>query len=227
MVRHLGVDRVLRLERERVEIDPPVRAMRLQDADAVVVHQPEPPAELVELGPRFDRHRAQDPAAAEPDVREPALSVRLDQQRHVRSSGHAPRAEADPRAQTRDVEPDGLERGGEQRVVLEAVAAAAIADELVLQAREVEPDRAPEQDVEVLERDRRRVREMDRVQHLERRLDRPVVADACEVRVQVEVHRSGPVTARKRTLGSGYSRSACGLDIRTSGSSQSTPSTSM
>jgi len=107
----------------------------------------------------------------------------------VRSSGHAPGPEADARREPRHAEPDLLERGGEQRVVLETVAAASVADELVLQAREVETDRPPQQDVDVLERDRRRVRQMERVQDLEGRLDGPVVPDPVEVGVQIERHR--------------------------------------
>src|SRR4030095_4297106 len=97
--------------------------------------------------------------------------------------------EADPRTQARDAEPDNLERGGEQGVVLETVAAATVSDELALQAREIETDRSPQQDVEVLERDRRRVGELERVQDLERRLDRSLVPDPFEVRVQIARHR--------------------------------------
>ena len=97
MTRHLVVDRVLRLERERVQIDPPAWPAGLHHAGAVVVDQPEAPAELVDHGTRSHRQRAKDRAAAEPDVGEPLLAVRPNQQHHVRSRGHASSAEADPR----------------------------------------------------------------------------------------------------------------------------------
>jgi hypothetical protein len=61
---------------------------------------------------------------------------------------HPGAAEADASRQGRHPEADVLERGGEQRVLLEAVAPAAPADELGLEALQVDPDRAAEEDIE-------------------------------------------------------------------------------
>ena len=94
--------------------------------------------------------------------------------------------EADARGEPRHRETELLERRREERVLLEAVAATATRDELRLQAREVEPDRTAEQDVEVLEGDRRRVREMQRVERCAPGREAALVADALEVARQVE-----------------------------------------
>ncbi len=96
----------------------------------------------------------------------------------------------DPSREPRDAEPDRLEHRCEERVVLEAVAASASADELVLKALEVQTDRTAEKDVEVLERDRAHVREVQPPEARDRRLDGIAMADPREVRLQVQSHRA-------------------------------------
>ena len=91
-----------------------------------------------------------------------------------------------------DAEAQRLERGLEERVLLEAVAPAPGADELRLEGGEVEVDRAAEQDVEVLERDRRAVRAVERDEPLEARGERAPLADPREVGVEIQVARHGP-----------------------------------
>ena len=73
------------------------------------------------------------------------------------------------RRERRDRESERLEGRGEQAVVLEAVAAAPAADELRLQALEIEANRTPQQDVQILERDVCCMREMQRIERRPRR----------------------------------------------------------
>jgi len=77
---------------------------------------------------------------------------------------------ADPGEQPVHGEPEPLERRGEQLAVLVAVAAAPRVHQLGLDGVEIHLDAAAEHDVEVLERDRRQVRAMQRRQRLSRRL---------------------------------------------------------
>src|SRR5690606_8360767 len=74
----------------------------------------------------------------------------------------------------------------EQEVLFVAVAAAAGLHELVLQRLHVEPDRPAEERIEVFERDRSRMRLVHRLQHGERRLARPLIADTPKIGVEVE-----------------------------------------
>ena len=78
----------------------------------------------------------------------------LDPQQHVgpRPQRGCPRSHAG--REGHDAEAEAFEGRVEQRVLLEAVAAAAGCHELRLQGGEVEADRAAEEDVEVLEGDR-------------------------------------------------------------------------
>ena len=64
-----------------------------------------------------------------------------------------------------------LEGGAEERGMLEAVAAAPIADQLPGDAVEVDADAAPKQDVEVFKRDAHHVRAHQPGQRLERRFE--------------------------------------------------------
>src|SRR5438105_2819494 len=95
------------------------------------------------------------------------------------------------------------QRRREQRVLLEAVAATAAGDELGLQAFEIEPDRPAEEDVQVLERNVRRVRKMQCLQRGQRRLERTAVVDASQIGAEIE----GPG-------GSGLGRHAGSLSAR-------------
>ena len=102
----------------------------------------------------------------------------------------------DARRERRGVEPERAEHVVEQEVLLEAVAAAAAVHELALERRQIEPDGPTDERVEVLERNRERVQRLQRAQRLERRGARPRVADALEIRVDVE--HSPPTQIRRR-----------------------------
>ncbi|AGA28846.1 hypothetical protein Sinac_4669 [Singulisphaera acidiphila DSM 18658] len=78
-----------------------------------------------------------------------------------------------------------LQDRGEQRILLEAVAPTAVADQLGLQARQVEPDRSAEMDVEVLERDPGEVVQWEAFENLRRRRTIAGVTDAVQVGVDV------------------------------------------
>jgi hypothetical protein len=71
--------------------------------------------------------------------------------------------------------------------VLEAIAAAPAVDQLRFDIFQVERYRPAEQDVEVLEQDVRRVRQVQRVEHRARRFQLAAVADALEIRLQIQV----------------------------------------
>ena len=73
----------------------------------------------------------------------------------------------------------------EQQVVFEAIAAAPIEQQLLLQVGEVEPDRRAHQRIEVFVRDRRRVQLMQLVQCLQRGSDRTGKADALEPGIDI------------------------------------------
>ena len=101
----------------------------------------------------------------------------------MRARQYAGRAEAHPRGEQRHVEAELSQHPGKERVLLEAISAASGADELFLQAVEVDPDRTPEEDVEILEWDVRHMRDVQGPQRRECRLDAPAVANACEIGV--------------------------------------------
>ena len=82
-----------------------------------------------------------------------------------------------------------FEYGRKEHRVLEAVAAAPSAHQLVLQAGDVEAHVSTQQDVEVLEWDRGHVRPNDARQDLVRRARRTTPTDALEIRVEVECIR--------------------------------------
>ena len=76
------------------------------------------------------------------------------------------------------LKPSALRTLREQQVLFEAVTATAAGDELGFQRRQIELDRALEQRVEVFERDRLRMQQMQRPQSRKRVGARPVVPDA-------------------------------------------------
>ena len=118
------------------------------------------PEELTGRRAVAERDRQQQPLGAEADVGDPAVAVRFDEQHHVGSRQHRGRPIANPRHQARQREPELLQDGGKQQVVFEAVAAAAVADQLALDVVNREPDRSAEQDVEIFERNVRRMRQV-------------------------------------------------------------------
>src|SRR4029078_10918462 len=81
--------------------------------------------------------------------------------------------------------------------------AAPRADELRLQCGKIEVDAAPEQDVEVLERNRAHVRAQQRAERREFRTRRIGAANSCEVRVEVDLagHRRTASARWRRARG--------------------------
>ena len=124
------------------------------------------------------RHRQQRTRGAEADIHEPSPAVDVDLQRHVRPRPQDVRSQSHASRELRYREAKGPQHGGEQQVLLEAVAAASPGDELRLQTVEIERDRAAQQDVEILERDVRDVRLVQRLEHRARRLALAGVLDA-------------------------------------------------
>ena len=141
---------------------------------------------LLPLGVQANRRGEGEPA--HPDVGQPARAVDLHLQEHVRARRRfgARAIDPDARAARLDAEPHRLEHLEKKTVLLEAVAAPSPPDQLVEDGLRAELDRAPEQHVQVLERDRLRVGRRERVQRRQRRRARSGVADAGEVGVEVE-----------------------------------------
>jgi hypothetical protein len=83
----------------------------------------------------------------------------------------------------------------QEEVLLEAVAAAPIAHQLLLQRGGIEANRPSEQGIEVLERNRPRVARVNLLEGADRRRARAREADAREVGIEIEV--SGHVVPRK------------------------------
>src|SRR5439155_2658774 len=112
--------------------------------------------------------------AAEADIGDPRFVNYLYRKQHVRARRGYVVAHAHPGGQRRDLEAERPQRVQEQVVLLEAVAAPAVVDQLALDAPDVQPDRLPQLDVQVLERDRGDVRHVDLAQRRQRRLPRTV-----------------------------------------------------
>src|SRR6185295_13141650 len=100
----------------------------------------------------------------------PFRALDVDQQQHMRARQRLLRSIPDSRGQTGDGKSDLLERRGEQQVLFETVPAAFPPYELGLKAVEIEMNRPAEQNVQVLERDVRRMRQVQRFEHGERGL---------------------------------------------------------
>jgi hypothetical protein len=102
----------------------------------------------------------------------------------VRPAPALRRTAADAAEQRRRHEPDLAERGGEQRVVLEAVAAAPFVEKLPLEIGEAEPNRTAQLNRDVLEEKRLAMREMQPPKRLQIRRDRRRHTNASEVILQ-------------------------------------------
>src|SRR5689334_7309474 len=122
--------------------------------------------ELPRLAAGLHRDGPQQALAAEADVGQAGAVVQVDLEQHVGPGPRAGAPEADAGSQGRHPEADVFQGGGEQRVLLEAVATAPAPDELGLEALQVDLDRATEEDIEVLEGNRRGVSLVDAVEDL-------------------------------------------------------------
>ena len=175
------------LEGELVHVVPLVVELDLVEQEVVLADEA---AGLVRGGLRGGVGEAEgggEGHAADADVGEVGL-IELDADEEVGARGHEVARALEPNACAEGVglESELGEDGEEQGVLLEAVAAAAVVDELALEGGELEVDGAAEEDVEVLERDGLDVRGHDRVQGVEGRRARPVIADAREVGIEID-----------------------------------------
>ena len=114
-----------------------------------------------------------DEALAEPGVREPALAVEVDEQRHVVRRPLA----ADDGLMVGDDEAGTAQQGGEQGVELEAVAAATVVQDALGQRRLVERAGLPQLDREVLVGQVGQVGAVQRAQTFEIRRGGPIEPD--------------------------------------------------
>jgi hypothetical protein len=90
---------------------------------------------------------------------------------------HSERARREPL----DLKPERAQRPLQQRVVLEPIPAAPAAHQLAGQGGRIEPGAAPEQRVDILERNRRRVGRYHGAEGCQIRPARPGVANAIEI----------------------------------------------
>src|SRR6185437_7591930 len=124
---------------------------------------------------------------AEPHVGQPGFVAEIDLQQHMRAGARGVTG-AEPHAgrQRPDLKAHLPQHGAEQRVLLEAIAAAAAGNQLGLQAVEIECDRKPKHHIEVLEGDAHRMREMQRRERFERRRQIAGVSDPREIGIEIE-----------------------------------------
>src|SRR5580658_4562053 len=110
-----------------------------------------------------ERNRQQQSLVAEADIGNITLARDIDHEKHVSTRRDFPRSHADSSREPRDTKPDLLQRSGEQRVLLEAVAATTSMNQFGREAFEIEPDWFTHQHVEIFEGDMRRMSEVERL----------------------------------------------------------------
>ncbi|CCF84843.1 hypothetical protein NITHO_4040009 [Nitrolancea hollandica Lb] len=86
-----------------------------------------------------------------------------------------------PRRETGHLKPERLQDRGKEHVLLMTIAPAPRGDELVLETGDIQPDRAPQQDIEVLKGDGHYVGEVEPMQGLGSWLSASGIADALKV----------------------------------------------
>src|ERR1700730_5801430 len=87
-----------------------------------------------------ERHRLDQAEATIADIGQPRRAVDRQAQHHMRAHPAIGRAVAHPRQKRRDGEPQVTKRRREQRVVLEAIAATSLVEELPLEVAERQAD---------------------------------------------------------------------------------------
>ena len=163
VVGDLVVDGVLPLERERVEAALPT----VQGEAVALGHDP-----VLAVGRRggVERNGVHGPVAAEADVGEVRALGEVDAQHHVRARPHVAGPRAHARAERRDREAERAR--ARPRTACSARSSSrrgARRRACAWSEPSVEPDLPPEQDVEVLERDRPDVGLVQRAKRVERR----------------------------------------------------------
>ncbi len=180
------VDRVLRLGYEVIQGLPRGRRLLTQLPMALTDPRqfigPSPLTGPAAVGPR---QRFEQPTT-EAHICQPTAVIQSDMQRHVRARTHVAVRGADSGQVAIDRKAEAFEHGAEQHTVLEAVTSATSTDQLVLHCRQRHVDSAPDDHIEILERDRRPVRQVQCAQRLGTRLAAPLETDPLEIRVEVE-----------------------------------------
>jgi hypothetical protein len=152
----LVIRRKLRLHVEHIHRPPAIRLPGAQGEQARRFGQPENAHRGPLLEIRLQAQRRIEQTGAEADIGDPGAIGQIDLQQHV---GAWPqrrlrrRHPAHPGAEPGDAEADRLQRRPEQRVLLEAIAAATALQEFLLNGCRIEPDRAAEQRIHAFEGD--------------------------------------------------------------------------
>jgi hypothetical protein len=129
---------------------------------------------------------------AETHIGDVRAGIEIDAQQHVASRGDRilglpPK---NPRRQAGHAEAERPQRMGEEQVHLETPAAAPIAKQLLLERGEIQADGPPQQRVEILERDRDCMPELDAAKRFERWHPSSRVADPLEIGANIDRRRS-------------------------------------
>ena len=113
--------------------------------------------------PRSERERLKQPTESKPDICQPRLIVNPHAQYQMRARTNRtwPSPSPGARQQHLYLEPELLQSGLEQQILLKAVSTLPLPDELALDIHRIQRDRLSGPWVEVLKRNRRRVGTMD------------------------------------------------------------------
>ncbi len=123
-----------------------------------------------------------DEGIAEADIGDPRLALKLyEQNQMIKFRAKLSVLVRHPAREQGHVISQLAQQGGEQAVELVTEPAAALAHDLVEESSFVQNDGPPEMDVQVFEWDRQHVAAVQPAQNIERRLARPIVADAFEI----------------------------------------------
>jgi len=186
------VGRNLRLQVEDVH-DPPIcrascgeREQAIRPAQPVGAHR----GLLIDIA--LEPQWSVEQASAKADIGEVGTFRKIDLEHHVylrperafgrRIPAHAP-------TEPRDRKADRLQRGLEQRILLETISTAVAIDQLCLQGRKIKPDRTAQQRVDAFKRDGGEVRGLKGRQCFQTGFDSLVITDALQVFVQSEFAR--------------------------------------
>lgn len=186
MVRHHKIRRVLRFERERVEVAPGSLGVSFEHPDLSLSPQSMPKTPDPSLPPLDERYRNYQPTAPEAHIREEPLAFHIDQEQHMRPRPNRPGPDLHPRRERNHLESQTFERRAKQSVLLEAIPTPPFDHQLPFEGGEIEIDPTAEQDVQILEWDRRHMRRVQGRQRGNRRLSRTGVGDPGEVSVVAE-----------------------------------------
>ena len=156
---------------------------------APIAPQPVDEAALRRRGAVGERHRLDEAERAEADVGEPHLAVERHAQHHVRAAPAVRRAAPHTAEERVGGNPELAQGRREQRVVLEAVAAAPLVEELALEIAEREADAPAGLNRQVLEEERLAVRAVQAPERVGVRLRRRVLSNPRQVLVDPHLTR--------------------------------------